>query len=140
MITLTSLNNIGSMKLYSILNELILEFASRTEVERAITNHDRIRIYYEGDETETPGERFVEPYVLGLSKAGNPILRAYQYAGATDTEQPGWKTFLLDKIRDWDEVGEVPFRTPISDRISNVPKYNPNGDKSMITIYKQAKF
>jgi hypothetical protein len=128
------------MKLYSILNELILEFASRTEVERSITNHDRIRIYYEGDETETPGERFIEPYVLGISKAGNPILRAYQYAGVTDTEQPGWKTFLLDKIRDWDEVGEVPFRTPISDRISNVPKYNPNGDRSMITIYKQAKF
>jgi hypothetical protein len=140
MITLTSLNNIGSMKLYSILNELILEFASRTEVERSIANHDRIRIYYEGDETETPGERFIEPYVLGISKAGNPILRAYQYAGVTDTEQPGWKTFLLDKIRDWDEVGEVPFRTPISDRISNVPKYNPNGDRSMITIYKQAKF
>lgn len=128
------------MKLYSILNELILEFASRTEVERSIVNHDRIKIYYEGDETETPGERFIEPYVLGLSKAGNPILRAYQYAGVTDTEQPGWKTFLLDKIRDWDEVGEVPFRTPISDRISTVPKYNPNGDKSMITIYKQAKF
>jgi len=46
----------------------------------------------------------------------------------------------LDKIRDWDDVNEVPFRTPISDRIPNVPKYNPNGDKSMITIYKQAKF
>jgi len=128
------------MKLYSILNELILEVASRTEVERAITNHERVRIDYEGDETETAGERFIEPYVLGVSKAGNEILRAYQYAGVTDTEQPGWKTFRLDNIRDWDETGDFPFRNPISDRIKNVPKYNPNGDRSMITIYKQAKF
>lgn len=128
------------MKLYSLLNELILEVATRTEVERAIVNHDRVRVYYEGDETETPGIRFIEPYVLGLSKAGNQILRAYQYAGVTDTEQPGWKTFLLDKIKDWDEVGEAPFRNPISDRVSGIPKYNPNGDKSMTLVYKQAKF
>ena len=140
MITLITHNNIGSMKLYSILKDIILEVASRMEVERAIVNHERVRIYYDGDETLRPGERYIEPYVLGLSKAGNPILRAYQYKGVTDTEQPGWKTFRLDKMGDWDETNERPFDTPISDRVSNIPKYNPNGDKSMITIYKQAKF
>lgn len=128
------------MKLYSILNDIILEAAERMEVERAIVNHDRIRINYLGDETIKAGERDIEPYVLGLSKAGNPILRAYQYRGVTDTEQPGWKTFRLDKIRDWNEINDIPFRTPISDRVRNIPKYNPNGDRSMITIYKQAKF
>jgi hypothetical protein len=128
------------MKLYSILNEIILEAAERMEVERAIVNHDRIRINYLGDETIKAGERDIEPYVLGLSKAGNPILRAYQYRGVTDTEQPGWKTFLLDKIRDWSDMNDMPFRTPISDRVRGIPKYNPNGDRSMITIYKQAKF
>ena len=128
------------MKLYSLLNEIILEAAYRSEVERAITNHQRVRIYYGGDEVEVEGERFIEPYVLGLSLAGNPILRAYQYKGATNTEQPGWKTFRLDRIMDWDETGEHPFNTPISDRITNIPKYNSRGDKSMITIYKQAKF
>jgi len=128
------------MKLYSILNEVILEAAERMEVERAIVNHDRIRINYLGDDTIKAGERDIEPYVLGLSKAGNPILRAYQYRGVTDTEQPGWKTFRLDKIRDWDEMNDAPFRTPISDRVRDIPKYNPSGDKSMITIYKQAKF
>jgi len=127
------------MKLYSILNEVILEAASRMEVERAITNHQPIRIYYQGDDTIHAGERDIEPYVLGLSKAGNPILRAYQYRGVTDTEQPGWKTFLLDKIRDWDEIS-FPFRSPISDRSRNAQKYNDRGDKSMITIYKQARF
>ena len=128
------------MNLYSILNEVILETASRMEVERSITNHDRIRIYYDGDETLNAGQRYIEPYVLGLSKTGNPILRAYQYRGVTDTEQPGWKTFRLDRIKDWDEMNEIPFNTPISDRVRNIPKYNPNGDKSMIMIYKQAKF
>ena len=128
------------MKLYSILNEIILEAAERMEVERAIVNHDRIRINYLGDDTIQAGERDIEPYVLGLSKAGNPILRAYQYRGVTDTEQPGWKTFRLDKIRDWNEMNDMPFRTPISDRVRNIPKYNPRGDRSMITIYKQAKF
>lgn len=128
------------MKLYSILNEIILEAAERMEVERAIVNHDRIRINYLGDETIKAGERDIEPYVLGLSKTGNPILRAYQYRGVTDTEQPGWKTFRLDKIRDWSDMNDMPFRTPISDRVRNIPKYNPRGDRSMITIYKQAKF
>jgi predicted DNA-binding transcriptional regulator YafY len=128
------------MKLYSILNEVILEAAERMEVERAIVNHDRIRINYLGDDTIQAGERDIEPYVLGLSKAGNPILRAYQYRGVTDTEQPGWKTFRLDKIRDWNDMNDMPFRTPISDRVRNIPKYNPRGDRSMITIYKQAKF
>jgi hypothetical protein len=112
------------MKLYSILNEVILEAAERMEV----------------DDTIQAGERDIEPYVLGLSKAGNPILRAYQYRGVTDTEQPGWKTFRLDKIRDWNDMNDMPFRTPISDRVRNIPKYNPRGDRSMITIYKQAKF
>ena len=128
------------MKLYSILNEVILEVASRMEVEKSIVDHERVRIYYDGDETLRPGERYIEPYVLGLSKAGNPILRAYQYKGVTDTEQPGWKTFRLDRMADWDETNERPFDTPISDRVRNIPKYNPNGDKSMISIYKQAKF
>lgn len=127
------------MKLYSILNNLILEAATRSEVESAIEKHQTCRIYYEGDETLAKGWRWVEPYVLGLSKAGNPIVRAYQIQGVTDTEQPGWKTFRLDKITTWTRTPRT-FYTPISDRDPRVPKYNEKGDRSMITIYKQAKF
>lgn len=127
------------MKLYSLLNNIILEVANRSEVEEAIQTHRTCRIYYEGDETMAKGWRWVEPYVLGLSKAGNPILRAYQIQGVTDTEQPGWKTFRLDKITSWVRTPKM-FYTPISDRDSRVPKYNSNGDRSMITIYKQAQF
>jgi hypothetical protein len=76
---------------------------------------------------------------VGISKAGNPILRAFQTEGVTDSEQPGWKTFRLDKISSWVRTPKI-FYSPISDRDPTVPKYNSMGDRSMITIYKQAKF
>jgi len=126
------------MKLYSLLKEVILEVASSTEVGDAIVKHNRIRIRYQEPNGNT-STRYLEAYVLGTSKAGNPIVRAYQYAGDTTTEV-GWKTFRLDRILDWEELGERPYSTPISDRISGIPKYNRFGDGSMITINKQARF
>jgi predicted DNA-binding transcriptional regulator YafY len=126
------------MKLYSILNELILEAASDTEVSDAIVKHNRVKIRYEEPDGRY-STRYLESYVLGLSKAGNPIVRAYQYAGDTNTEI-GWKTFRLDRIMDWEEMNERPFTNPISDRISGIPKYNRFGDRSMISINKQARF
>lgn len=127
------------MKLYSIVKNIILERASRSEIESSIDKRQTIRIYYEGDETEVRGWRWIEPYVYGLSKAGNPIIRAFQIEGVTDTEQPAWKTFRTDRITRWIKTPKV-FFDPISDRDSRVPTYRQDGDNSMITIYKQAKF
>ena len=127
------------MELYSLLKNLILEVASRSEIEESIETHRTVRIYYEGDETEVKGWRWIEPYVYGLSKAGNPIIRAFQIEGVTDTEQPAWKTFRADKITRWIRTPKIFFQ-PISDRNPSVPKYRENGDDGMITIYKQAKF
>jgi hypothetical protein len=127
------------MKLYSLLENIILEEVGRSEIEDAIEKHVTCRIYYEGDESLSRGWRWIEPYVYGLSLAGNPIIRAYQIEGVTDTEQPGWKTFRSDKISRWVKTPKI-FYQPISDRESGVPKYNPNGDRSMTTIYKQARF
>jgi hypothetical protein len=127
------------MELYSLLKNLILEVASRSEIEESIETHRTVRIYYEGDETEVKGWRWIEPYVYGLSKAGNPIIRAFQTEGVTDTEQPAWKTFRADKITRWIRTPKIFFQ-PISDRNPSVPKYRENGDDGMITIYKQAKF
>jgi predicted DNA-binding transcriptional regulator YafY len=126
------------MKLYSILNELILEAASDAEVSDAIVKHNRVKIRYQ-EPNGTYSTRYLESYVLGLSKAGNPIVRAYQYAGDTTTEI-GWKTFRLDRIMDWEEMNERPFSNPISDRVAGIPKYNRLGDGSMTRINKQAKF
>jgi len=128
-----------SLGIYNTLQELILEATSRTQVEVAIEKKQRVRIYYRGDEGEISGYRNIEPYVLGLSKTDNPILRAWQINGVTDTEAPMWKTFRLDKITDWRTFPNF-FHTPISDRDRAAPTYRENGDDSMTTIYKQAKF
>ena len=126
------------MKLYSLLNEIILEVASDAEVSDAIVKHGRVKIRYE-EEDGTYSTRYIESYVLGNSKRGNKIIRVYQYAGDTETEL-GWKTLRTDRIVDWEPMNERPFTNPISDRLPNIPKYNRSGDKSMITIYKQTKF
>lgn len=126
------------MKLYSILKEIILEEASDAEVGNAIVKHELVKIRYQ-EEDGTYSTRYIESYVLGNSKKNNKIIRVYQYAGDTNTEF-GWKTLRTDRIVDWEPLNERPFSNPISDRIYGVPKYNKSGDKSMITIYKQAKF
>ena len=133
------MNNTGKMKLYSLLENIILEVASRSEIEEAIVKHQICRVYYEGDETERKGWRLIEPYVYGESLIGNPIIRVYQLEGVTDTEQPKWKTFLADKITNWIKTPNT-FFEPISDRVAGIPQYNPNGDGSMTRIYSQAKF
>jgi GTPase SAR1 family protein len=127
------------MNLYNALENLILEVVNRSQVESSIDKKQMCKVFYDGDETISRGWRWIEPYVLGLSKAGNPVVRVFQTDGVTDSEQPGWKTFRLDKINKWVTINKY-FSEPISDRDSGVPKYNSNGDKSMTTIYKQAKF
>lgn len=121
------------------MENVILEAVNRSEIESAIEYHNTCRIYYEGDETVSRGWRWIEPYVYGESLAENPIVRAYQIQGVTDTEEEGWKTFRTDKISRWVKTPRT-FYSPISDRKSGVPRYKENGDRSMIRIYKQAKF
>ena len=130
-----------SLGIYNTLKELILEAIDRSKVEDAIEKKRRIRIYYAGENGDVSGYRNIEPYVFGLSKAGNPIIRAWQINGVTDSESPMWKTFRLDKITDWRPYPNYFFDTP-RDRYgtSSAPEYRENGDDSMTIIYKQAKF
>jgi hypothetical protein len=135
------------MNLYSLLENLILEAVSVSRIEDAIEKKQRVRVYYDPtinrtedeEDKNLPGYRNIETYVYGVSKAGNPILRIYQLNGVTETDSPGWKTFRIDRITDWRPYPSF-FYVPISDRVSGVPKYNSNGDKSMTRIIKQAKF
>lgn len=135
------------MNLYSILENIILETVNTSSVENAIEKKQRVRIYYDPKINRTPNEedknlpgfRNIETYVYGVSKAGNPIIRAYQINGVTETDSPGWKTFRLDRITSWRPYPSF-FYQPISERDSSVPTYNENGDRSMIRIIKQAKF
>jgi hypothetical protein len=82
--------------------------------------------------------RQIEPVCLGVSKAGNKVLRAWDSEGSSHTaykgEQPlpGWRLFRLDKILSHKPTGEV-YNEP-------KPGYNFNGDKSMVSVIINAKF
>ena len=126
------------MKLYNTFKSLILEVASINSITDAIKKRQKVIVYYDGDEPGGRGLREIEPVCFGYSKADNPILRAWDYEGASHTnykgEQPlpGWRIFRLDKILSFKPTGEV----------FNEPKqgYNPNGDKSMSRVIINVKF
>jgi predicted DNA-binding transcriptional regulator YafY len=126
------------MKLYNSLKNLILEVASLGAVRDAISKKNKCVIYYIGDEPGGKGLREIEPVCLGYSKAGNLVLRAWDYEGSSHTaykgEQPlpGWRLFRLDKITMFRPI-DISFFDPR-------PKYNFNGDRSMTKVLINAKF
>lgn len=126
------------MKLQETLKGLICEIASLDSVINAIKQKQRVIIYYDGDEPGGRGLREIEPVCLGVSKAGNKVLRAWDSEGASHTgykgEQPlpGWRLFRLDKILSLKPTGEN-----FTEMRAN---FNPNGDKSMISVIIISKF
>jgi predicted DNA-binding transcriptional regulator YafY len=126
------------MKLQGALKGLICEIASLDSIVDAIKGRKVVVIYYDGDEPGGRGLRQIEPVCLGVSKAGNKILRAWDSEGASHTgykgEQPlpGWRIFRLDKILSNKPTGEV-YNEP-------KPNYNFNGDKSMVSVIINAVF
>lgn len=126
------------MKLQDSLKSLICEIAAIDDIINAIENKQRVIIYYDGDEPGGRGVREIEPVCLGVSKAGNRVLRAWDSEGSSHSsftgEQPlpGWRLFRLDKILSHKPTGEV-YSEP-------KPGYNFNGDKSMVSVIINAKF
>ena len=126
------------MKLYNVAKSLILEIASVNSIVDAIKKRQKIIIYYDGDEPGGRGLREIEPVCFGYSKADNPVLRAWDYQGASHTaykgEQPlpGWRLFRVDKILSFKPTGET-FNEP-------KPNYNPGGDKSMNRVIINVNF
>ena len=126
------------MRLTESLKGLILEIASLETLQSAIQNRDVCIVYYDGDEPGGRGIREIEPVALGVSKAGNLVVRGWDREGASHTaykgEQPlpSWRLFRLDKMLSCKPTGEV-YNTPR-------PNYNFNGDKSMSNVIIIAKF
>ncbi len=117
------------------------EWVSRDNVFDAIKNKDVVFIYYAGDDTVNKGYRTIEPFVLGRSKAGNLVLRAWQQNGATDRganptrkndEIPGWRLFRLDGITSLVKTLRK-FETDPTYLSTNRPNYNPK-DSQMSEI------
>lgn len=126
------------MKLLSTFKGLLNEVASIDHIQNAIRNKQKVIIYYDGDEPGGKGLRIIEPVCLGRSKKNNLVLRAWDDEGASHRgflglrPMPGWRLFKVDKIVSFKPTGEN-FETAR-------PNYNPNGDKSMISVIINAKF
>jgi len=117
-----------------LLEEMLLrESASVENVVKAMDNHSKVIINYHSDgKDEHSGTRVIEPITYGLTKAGNPVIRAYQPYGDTTTNTPGWKMFRLDRISYWEETKEKFYNVP------NLPGQDANldGDETMATVIK----
>ena len=83
---------------------------------RAILEHRLVGFTYQGR------ERIVEPHLLGLHEAGEPMLLAYQTAGASRSgDVPGWRTFITTSMEGV-EILDGTFPGPRSDmRASAAP-------------------
>jgi hypothetical protein len=83
---------------------------------RAILDHRLVGFRYQGR------ERIVEPHLLGLHEAGEPMLMAYQTAGASRSgDVPGWRTFITTSMEDV-EILDQTFPGPRSDlRVASHP-------------------
>jgi predicted DNA-binding transcriptional regulator YafY len=126
------------MRLINTIKNLITEAATLEDVIDSIKNRKVVVIYYDGDEPGGRGLREIEPVCIGVSKANNRIIRAWDKEGSSHTaykgEQPlpGWRIFRLDKILSLKPTGEV-YNEPR-------PGYNFNGDKTMASVILNAKF
>ena len=124
-----------------IYNSLLLtESVSVDEVNDALDNHKRVIINYRSKgEDKNTGARVIEVYAYGLTKAGNPCIRAFQPYGDTTSRVPSWKFFRLDRIIEWKPT-EQTFDRPADFYYKNLGDFNPNGDETMSVVYKVAKF
>jgi predicted DNA-binding transcriptional regulator YafY len=126
------------MKLFTTYRKLLNEVASIDSIVDAIKKKQRVIVYYDGDEPGGKGLRIVEPVCYGYSKAGNPVLRAWDLEGASHRAYlgkkplPSWRLFRVDKIITFKPTTET-FNEPR-------PNYNPAGDKSMTRIIINATF
>ena len=76
---------------------------------RAILEHRTVTFVYQGL------RRTVEPHLIGIHEAGEPLLVAYQTAGFSGSgEVPGWRTFVTTEIESV-EVEGPPFPGPRAD-------------------------
>lgn len=141
-------NNIKNFR--QVLNESVGE----GDIKKYIENHEWVYIYYTGDDNVAKGYRTIRPYVLGTSKAGNLVLRAWQdnpknswhfqnrptrpdslqhdYWSDHEGSKPGWRMFRLDKISKIYPTGK---NFVDSNGLVMIPAgYHEGGDKDMTNI------
>lgn len=116
-----------------IVSEVLNEDVQVGKINDAINRSYEVKINYHSENDNASGERIIQPVAYGLTKAGKPVIRAYQPFGDTQTKVPAWKFFLVSGIQTWKPLFKRRFDTPPEG-------FNPNGDKTMSTVFKIAKF
>ncbi len=100
------------------------ELTTGERLVRAILDHRIVEFVYQGH------RRTVEPYLLGLHEAGEPVLLGYQTGGTSQSgEIPGWRSFITTAMGDVDLTDNT-FPGPPAD-------FNPLGH-SMLEIFARA--
>jgi hypothetical protein len=75
---------------------------------RAVLDHRTVNLVYEGL------RRVVEPHLIGIHVAGEPMVAAFQTGGFSHSgDLPGWRTFITTKVESVDPREET--FTPRSD-------------------------
>ena len=128
------------MLLENFIKTLLQESVSINSINDAIDTHTRIIInYHTNGEDIATGVRIIEVYAYGLTKAGNPVIRAFQPYGDTTSRVPSWKFFRIDRISYWKPTKQT-FSEPASNYYKGLGDFNPDGDNTMSVVYKIAKF
>ena len=125
------------LTLFDIIKGLINEGISNDEVLSAIHNRQYVKIKYDDTQPDgkgnPKGSRVIMPMAVGSTKAGNPVVRAYQQNGNSRRGAPQWKFFRLDRITSWVPLNKQ-FSAPPDD------SYNYTGDNGMGHFIDNVKF
>lgn len=129
------------LTLSSIIKHLLSEGVSSDEVLDAIHNRYHVRINYDDGMEDngggSKGTRIIQPFAVGTTKRGYPVVRAFQVNGNSRRGGLKWKFFRLDRITSWRPMRNKKFFNPPD---SSFGEYNLTGDKTMRTFIDNAKF
>ena len=120
---------------------LLTEGVPVGKVNDAIDRTYEVEINYRTDgKDNATGKRIIQPVAYGLTKAGNPVIRAFQPYGDTTSKIPSWKFFRLDRIIGWKPKFKQKFTEAPPGMHNAEGNFNPNGDKTMSVVYNIAQF
>lgn len=109
--------------------------AVEQQIKRAMRNRKLINIVHQRPVSEGSDEmmpvtfRGLAPFNIGVSTAGNPVLRAYQMEGEShDSPNPGWALYRLDRMQV--EATDTDF----NEADPRFRQYNRGGDGGMRSV------
>lgn len=123
-------------------SQLLNEGVSNTKINSAINGMHPVTIVYDDQKGGGGKEwRLIYPVAYGTTKAGKPVIRAYQVSGSSkrgitnppnNRQYPQWKFFLTDRIKSWSMDKTETFDG------DNLTAFNENGDDLMSVVYNIA--